>query len=501
MAGGGAKIGWASGALQVLIDEADLKFDHIDATSGSVFNLGMLLSGRSGTHIADAWANLSPKEFVSFHPWWKYLTFWRLPSLLTQDAAVKRILPKWGIDLEKIRTCRQVNGHPVKATFNVVDFGTKRVKTISHTRMDLDYFLAIDAVPGVVPPVAKDGTLYIDAMLLKDANLTEAVRQGADEIWVIWTVEDRLEWRGGFWNHFGHIFETCAIGNLKRELDEIEEVNRRVHEGSARPDQRHVTVHLIRPEEPIPVDYLFFKSKEQMRPVIEAGRAFARRYLAARGYLAPAASAAVTKGVRFTETMSGYFTPGSTDYRAGYERGREDGHELEFTLTISVTDLERFIAEPSHEAGAAGVVRSPFFGGVCPVTRGIFNLFRKGPGNVRYMDYELEFKTAQDRRYLLKGQKTVRDDPGHDVWSDTTTLLVDVLEAEGSQRVGAGILRISVPQFLRQLTTFEALGAASAAESLELLACFGKFFMGALWDTYGPGYFRPQGAAGPGVRP
>lgn len=45
LAGGGAKIGWASGALQVLMDEANLKFDHIDATSGSVFNLGMLLSG------------------------------------------------------------------------------------------------------------------------------------------------------------------------------------------------------------------------------------------------------------------------------------------------------------------------------------------------------------------------------------------------------------------------------------------------------------------------
>ena len=69
LAGGGAKIGWASGALQVMMDEAKLRFDHIDATSGSVFNLGMLLSGKSATQVADAWANLSPREFVSFHPW------------------------------------------------------------------------------------------------------------------------------------------------------------------------------------------------------------------------------------------------------------------------------------------------------------------------------------------------------------------------------------------------------------------------------------------------
>lgn len=287
LAGGGAKIGWASGVLQVIMDEARLEFDHIDATSGSVFNLGMLLSGRSATQIADAWANLSPREFVSFHPLREYLTFWRLPSLLTQEAAVERILPKWGIDLQKIRTCEEINGHPVKATFNVLDFGAKRVKTIPHTHMDLDYFLAVDAVPGVVPPIAKDGTLYTDAMLLKDANLSEGVQQGAQEIWVIWTVEDRLEWRGGFWNHFGHIFETCAVGNLKRELDQIGEINRRVETGSAAPDEQHITVHLIQPDERVPVDYLFFRTKKQMRGAIKAGRAYARRYLAREGYLDP----------------------------------------------------------------------------------------------------------------------------------------------------------------------------------------------------------------------
>ena len=49
LAGGGAKIGWQADVLQVLMDEAGLRFDHIDATSGSVFNLGMLLSGKTAT--------------------------------------------------------------------------------------------------------------------------------------------------------------------------------------------------------------------------------------------------------------------------------------------------------------------------------------------------------------------------------------------------------------------------------------------------------------------
>jgi predicted patatin/cPLA2 family phospholipase len=263
------------------MDEAGLRFDHIDATSGSVFNLAMLLSGRSATDIADAWGNLSPKEFVSLHPWYRYITFWKLPSLVTQEAIRNHILPKWGIDLEKVRSCTEVNGHPMVATFNICDFEAKRILTYENSQMDsVDRLLSVDAVPGVVPPVALDGTLYVDAMLLQDANVMEAVKRGADEIWIIWTVEEKSPWMNGFWNQFGHIFEICAVGNLYRDLDRIREINERVAAGKAEPGHRHITVHLIKPDTPIPVGYLFFRNRAQMQPVIEAGKEFARRYVA-----------------------------------------------------------------------------------------------------------------------------------------------------------------------------------------------------------------------------
>ncbi|MDR0358546.1 MAG: hypothetical protein LBJ87_03655, partial [bacterium] len=156
----------------------------------------------------------------------------------------------------------------------------------------LDRLLAIDAVPGVVPPVARDGTLYVDAMLLKDANVTEAVRQGADEIWIVWTVEKRSEWRGGFWNHLGHIFEVCAVGNLKRELDAVDAMNDRVAAGRGAPGEKHVAVHLLRPQQRVPVSYLFFRSKKQMRATIELGRRWARRYLAEQGTFTAAGQSA-----------------------------------------------------------------------------------------------------------------------------------------------------------------------------------------------------------------
>lgn len=488
LAGGGAKVRWASGALQVLLEEAELRFDHYDATSGSVFNLGMLLSGRSAAHVCEAWANLSPKEFVSFHPFWQYLSFWKLPSLLTQEAALHHILPKWGIDLQKVRECREVYGHPCAATFNIVDFKAKRVKTLPSQTMDLEYFLAVDAVPGVVPPIFKDGTIYTDAMLLKDANLTEAVRRGADEIWVIWTVEDATRWRGGFWNHFGHIFETCALGNLRRELDEIEAMNQRVASGNAGPGDRAVKVHLLRPDEPILVDYLFFTRQSQMPPIIESGRAWTRQYLREQGFAlrSPSSNARPGKaGLKFTETMRGFWYPGENDYDKAHRAGRDALRDLEFTLTIEIDDLDRFIHEPDHKASISGLVRSPSFDGTCAVVGGSFNLFRQTRLDTREMRYEIQF-LWKGKTYVLRGFKVLRNDPGVDLWNDTTTLYVTVSPEGSKESLGSGILRIHLPDFMKQLATIRGIAESSIAGRAAAVARFGRFFFGGLWDTYGP---------------
>jgi hypothetical protein len=483
MAGGGAKIGWASGALQVLLEEAGLRFDHYDATSGSVFNLGMLLSGRSAAHVCEAWQDLSPREMLSFHSPLAYLTPWKLPSLLTQRAALERVMPKWGIELHKVRECREIYGHPCSATFNILDFNQKRVKTLESTEMDQDYFLAVDAVPAVVPPVMKSATLYTDAMLLKDANLMEAVKRGADELWVLWTVEDSQSWRGGFLNHLGHVFETCAVGNLRRELDEIEAMNLRIARKEPRPDDRPITVHMLQPDAPIPAGYLWY-TKKQMAPMIEDGRAWTRRYLEKHGFLRPEpkklSGLTGQQGLIFTETMRGYWTPGERDHERGYELGKHALSALEVTLTIEVDDMDRFIASPEHEASIRGVVRAPHFGGTCAVVSGSFNLFVQNRTATREMRYELDF-LYEGRPLTLRGFKTLRNDMGPDLWADTTTLYVDIFDQDAP--LGRGVIKIELLDFLEQLTTIRGRGRG-VVDRTEALAAFAKFFVGGLWNEY-----------------
>ena len=59
-AGGGAKVAYQAGVLQVWLDEArvdgrPVEFHVADGASGGVINLAMWCQGMSGRQIADAW--------------------------------------------------------------------------------------------------------------------------------------------------------------------------------------------------------------------------------------------------------------------------------------------------------------------------------------------------------------------------------------------------------------------------------------------------------------
>ena len=60
LAGGGLKVGFQAGVLQVWLDEAGLTFDHADGASGGCLNLSMYCQGMTGTKIADHWRDYDP---------------------------------------------------------------------------------------------------------------------------------------------------------------------------------------------------------------------------------------------------------------------------------------------------------------------------------------------------------------------------------------------------------------------------------------------------------
>src|SRR3954447_13517159 len=102
MAGGGTKVAFQAGVLQVWLDEAGLRFDHADGASGGVFNLAMYCQGMSGTAIADAWRTLPFYRGIGLN--WKHA--WKLlyaPSLFTLDRVRRHHFTHWGLDWDRIR--------------------------------------------------------------------------------------------------------------------------------------------------------------------------------------------------------------------------------------------------------------------------------------------------------------------------------------------------------------------------------------------------------------
>jgi cholesterol oxidase len=200
-----------------------------------------------------------------------------------------------------------------------------------------------------------------------------------------------------------------------------------------------------------------------------------------------------TTTLSFTEEMKGHVSLGDLPFEEGARRGEDDDNFLMFRLTIELVDVERFVAEAEHEGSASGWVQCEMLGGRLSIESGVFNLFvdAADPG-VSRMLYRLWFADSVGNPLTLTGFKTVRDDPGFDTWSDTSTLYVKVLQGrirpeddDDAEVVATGVLRIHLLDFAQQLTTFRVSGPGAGAR-MGALTAFGRLFLGELWDVYGP---------------
>jgi hypothetical protein len=111
---------------------------------------------------------------------------------------------------------------------------------------------------------------------------------------------------------------------------------------------------------------------------------------------------------------------------------------------------------------------------------------------MRKMLYRVFFRDRAGHQLTLTGEKHVPWSSSRHVWRDTTTLFTHLLrgriEPDGdaaAERAAAGILRITLPGFLRQQTTFRASrrGAGMAA-GVALVVRFSSFFVGTLGRIY-----------------
>ena len=209
-------------------------------------------------------------------------------------------------------------------------------------------------------------------------------------------------------------------------------------------------------------------------------------------------------GLQFTESMAGHFsTKVKDDYERAERQGKEDGSGFRFVVTVLADELEQMMTDPNYTARMTGTVTaSGLSSETLTLTEGRFNAFVTDPNDptdLRRMRYRAKLTTEEGEVYYLDGYKHIRDDPGLDIWRDTTTLYITVHQGEGPEGPiqGKGILHIGISDFRRQMSTLQIKNAKNMRERLGAMARFGRFFAGSLFGIYGgvfagPNVFEPD---------
>lgn len=298
LAGGGMRVAWQAGVVRALAEEG-LHFDHVDGTSGGILTAGMLLSGVSPEDMCRNWSGVNVKDFGSALPLGEYVKGpWSLPAIGDADGLLGKVFPALGIDDGEIRRRAALPG-AVEGTFNVVEFTGKRCHAIDARDVDAELMAAGMSLPIFLTPLRRDGKIWTDAVWVRDANVAEALRRGADEVWLVWCIGNTGYWGDGPLEQYVHMIEMSAMGALLADFE------------AAQAAGRDFTLHVVKPENPLPLDPEFYLNRIDADTLIGMGYRDARSYLkgmTAEGLPKDPSCTAMAEppaGIRFTERFGG----------------------------------------------------------------------------------------------------------------------------------------------------------------------------------------------------
>ena len=181
------------------------------------------------------------------------------------------------------------------------------------------------------------------------------------------------------------------------------------------------------------------------------------------------------------------------DFNEALYDGKRTGTTCSFSLDVTIDDVDRFIADPEHEARCEGEVVCDALGGRMAVERGTFNLLVPAGDDPRdrRMRYRLFVRDRDGRPLTLAGFKVVQDQDFNDVWADTATLFTDLYRghvAAAMERdedvVATGILFVTHLAFARLLASMRAHGGTFGGR-LAAKARYERLFTGTLFFVYG----------------
>jgi len=270
LAGGGARLSYQAGVI-IALEEEGLSFSHFDGTSGGIFNTAMLSSEIEPRDMATRWRKVNVMNFTSLLPFRSYFSKSKFVAFGNADGIINKVYPTLGIDVPKMNANTTID-----ATFNVCNFSKKTIEVFSNRNVTLQHLVAGMSLPIFMPAVKINGDWYTDAVWIKDANITEALKRNPKEIWLVWAIGNSHEFLDGSFLQYVHMIEISADGGLLLEMEQLEKLN------SVKPEEEKTVLHVIKPEFPLPLDPDLMFNKINVDELINRGYADAKSYLQQR---------------------------------------------------------------------------------------------------------------------------------------------------------------------------------------------------------------------------
>ena len=188
--------------------------------------------------------------------------------------------------------------------------------------------------------------------------------------------------------------------------------------------------------------------------------------------------------------MKGFVALDETDDAARVRLGAaERDQRLMFHLTIRTDDVDRFVADPEHGPADRVASTATALGGAARGERGVLQPVRPDERPARQAcSTGCTSPTPTATRSRCSATRTSHDDPGFDVWQDTSTLFTTVLAGHvrrAADEPGGRVVAPASSPSTCPTSPSSSRRSAPTARPRARVEKFGRLFLGQLWEVYG----------------
>jgi NTE family protein len=180
LSGGGSLGAVQVGMLQAL-SERDVRPDLLIGTSAGAINAAYIAGHGTGRDALDAlariWCSLRRRDVFPFDPLRHLLAIAGTRPALCADTNLRRLIAA-------NVPYRNLEDAPIPVHIVTTDLLSGREVLLSHGDA-VSAVLASASIPGVLPPVVREGLTLVDGGVANNAALSQAVALGADEVYVL----------------------------------------------------------------------------------------------------------------------------------------------------------------------------------------------------------------------------------------------------------------------------------------------------------------------------